>query len=315
MQQHCVAGTGVRLGIGDDAALTTVAEGCDLVTATDALVEGTHFLPGSSPRSLGHRCLAVNLSDLSAMGAKSRWATLTMALPRVDEAWVTEFAQGFAGLAEQHDVALIGGDTVRGPLHVSVTLMGEVPSGTAVTRAGAAAGDALYVTGWPGHAGAGCALLSGKLECETGADYIRHFEYPQPRVELGQALRGIASAMIDMSDGLATDLGRLLEASGVGAACEIPPLHDLERDFGKARATQLFLQGGEDYELIFTVPAAVENQIANLARKVGCQVVRLGTITDDAGTRWSNLDAEPPVTDSYTHFSDAVGTKGQDGAT
>ena len=301
------AGADVRLGIGDDAAVTVMPAGEELVTATDALMEGTHFPAGTDPRSVGHRSVAVNLSDLAAMGAMPRWATLALSLPDGDSNWVDAFATGFAAVAGEFAVTLIGGDTVRGPLGASVTLLGSIPAGTAVTRAGARAGDRIFVTGVPGWAGAGCRIRLGMLEADHPDDYLACFEYPRPQVHFGLALRGIASAMIDVSDGLATDLGRLLAASGKGASCAMPDLGRLGADFGDAEATSLFLNGGEDYELCFTVAPADVERVSALAQNQSLPLHEVGTVHDEAGLRWSRdgVEFELPA-DGFSHFAETA---------
>ncbi|MGH8179387.1 MAG: thiamine-phosphate kinase, partial [Steroidobacteraceae bacterium] len=191
----------VRLGVGDDAALLECPAGADLVAAIDTLVDGVHFPHGSPPASIGHRALAVNLSDLAAMGARPAWALLALTLPRVDEAWLSEFAAGMAALARAHDVALVGGDTTSGPLCVTVQALGYVPRSTALLRSGSAAGDALFVSGTPGDAAAGLGVEQGRVSAAgQAAAYLRErFLYPAPRLALGERLRGYASACIDVS--------------------------------------------------------------------------------------------------------------------
>ncbi len=295
LRERCAgSGAGVVLGIGDDAAVTQVPAGYELVTAVDALVEGTHFLPAAAPGSVGHRCLAVNLSDLAAMGATPLWATLSLSLPAPDRTWLTAFADAFASLAATHNVSLIGGDTVRGPLAASVTLLGTVAAGAAITRSSAAADDGIYVTGLPGQAAAGWRQAVGQLPPDTpAADRFRQcFEYPTPRVGFGIALAQLASAMIDVSDGVAPDLGRLLTASGVGATAEIPDLGCLQQEFGVATARELFLAGGEDYELCFTAPAEADSGIVALAERLDVPVARIGTVTAATGLRWQHNGAD-----------------------
>ncbi len=216
----------VVLGIGDDAALLRVPAGAELVLTTDALVEGVHFLPGAAADSLGHRALAVNLSDIAAMGASACWALLSLNLPLADESWLAAFARGFGALARQHAVALVGGNVSRGPLSITVQLAGVVPAGQALRRDGARPGHALYVSGTVGDAAAGLKVVRGELPAPAAAaDFLRQrFEYPQPRLALGAALRGLASACIDVSDGLYVDAQRLLRASGCGARIELEAL-------------------------------------------------------------------------------------------
>ena len=248
----------VRLGVGDDAALLTPAAGQELVAATDTLVAGVHFPQPSPPASLGHRALAVNLSDLAAMGARPAWALLALTLPAAEEPWLAEFAAGLDALARAHDVALVGGDTTRGPLCVTVTVLGQVPAGTALRRCGGRPGDALFVSGTPGDAAAGLALEQGRVQAapETSAYLRERFLLPQPRLALGERLRAYASACIDVSDGLLADAGKLAAASGAGAELDygrVPLSESLRAALGETRARELALTGGDDYELCFAV--------------------------------------------------------------
>src|SRR5215472_5652922 len=208
----------VHLGIGDDAALLDSPAGCDLVAAIDTLVDGVHFPHGSPPASVGHRVLAVNLSDLAAMGARPAWALLALTLPNVNEEWLSEFAAGFSDLARAYHVALVGGDTTSGPLCATVQILGHVPRSQALLRSGARPGDLVFVSGTPGDAAAGLAVEQGRLQAQAGAaSYLRkRFLYPTPRLALGKSLRGYASACIDVSDGLLGDVGKLAHASGCG---------------------------------------------------------------------------------------------------
>jgi thiamine-monophosphate kinase len=251
--------TDVRLGVGDDAALLVVPGGSELVATIDTLVAGVHFPHGSPPASIGHRALAVNLSDLAAMGARPAWGLLALTLPEPDESWLEEFANGFSNLARAHGVALVGGDTTRGPLCISVQLLGHVPTGEALTRGGGSAGDVLFVSGTCGDAAAGLAIEQGQLEAEAeGRAWLRErFLWPTPRVALGERLRGLASACIDVSDGLLADAGRLASASQVGVElvwADVALSQPLLEVLGEARARELALGGGDDYELCFTVP-------------------------------------------------------------
>jgi thiamine-monophosphate kinase len=248
----------VTLGVGDDAALLRVPVGCELVAASDTLVEGVHFPPGSPPDSIGHRALAVNLSDIAAMGARPAWALLALTLPRAEEAWLAEFAAGLGRLAHAHGVALVGGDTTRGPLTITVQLLGHVPAGEAVTRAGGRPGDVLFVSGTCGDAAAGLAIEQGQLAAPaTARNWLRaRFLWPRPRVALGERLRGLASACIDVSDGLLADAGRLASASHAGAAltyADVPLSEPLLSVLEEPRARELALTGGDDYELCFSV--------------------------------------------------------------
>ena len=278
----------VKLGVGDDAALLTVAPGCTLVAATDSLVAGVHFPPHSPPASVGHRALAVNLSDLAAMGARAAWALLALTLPKAEESWLGEFSAGFCALARAHGVALVGGDTTRGPLCVSVTLLGAVPPGKALTRAGGHPGDVLFVSGTPGDAAAGLALEQGRLQAADSArNWLRErFLLPTPRMALGERLLAYASACIDVSDGLLGDLGRLASASRAGAVLDydqLPLSQPLLEVVGEERARELALTGGDDCELCFAVPP---HNITRLLAELPPQrwgYTRIGTLRAVAG--------------------------------
>jgi thiamine-monophosphate kinase len=251
----------VRLGVGDDAALLDSPAGCDLVAAIDTLVDGVHFPRGCPAASVGHRVLAVNLSDMAAMGAKPAWALLALTLPNIDEDWLSEFAAGFSDLARAHDVALVGGDTTSGPLCATVQILGHVPRGQGMLRSGARPGDLVFVSGTPGDAAGGLAVEQGRLRASTdAATYLRkRFLYPTPRMALGKCLRGYASACIDVSDGLLGDVGKLAHASGRGVDIEykdLPISEPLLEAVGEERARELALTGGDDYELCFTVSPA-----------------------------------------------------------
>ena len=297
---------GVCLGIGDDAALTQIPDGHELVTATDSLVAGTHFLSDAPADSVGYRSLAVNLSDLAAMGARPLWASIAINLPSADRAWLESFADGFFALAERYDVALIGGDTVRGPLAVTVTVQGSLPAGTAVLRSGAAAGDIIHVTGSPGEAVVGRLLMSGEfadgdaLTPDVRTRLQDRFAFPQPRLEFGMGLRKVASAMIDVSDGLHTDLQRLLKASGKGARAVLDDLSLVTALSGAAGgevAAGYALTGGEDYELCFTVPADCEIPACET------RVTRIGEVVAGAGIECRRQGTLVAYSDSgYRHF-------------
>jgi thiamine-monophosphate kinase len=289
----------VTLGIGDDAALLQPPPGRELVVATDTLVESVHFPPGSPPASIGHRALAVNLSDLAAMGARPAWALLALTLPRCEERWLAEFAAGLGALARAHEVALVGGDTTQGPLTVSVQLLGHAPAGTALRRAGGRAGDVLFVSGTPGDAAAGLAIEQGRLVAAPAArSYLRErFLLPTPRVALGERLRAHASACIDVSDGLLGDVGKLARASQVGAQLEferLPLSPALREALGDEAAGIQALSGGDDYELCFAVPAHKVaalladlppehwsySRIGELRASAGSVVTRAGTVME-----------------------------------
>jgi thiamine-monophosphate kinase len=257
--RHCgVKRSDVRLGIGDDAALLDSPPDAQLVATVDTLVAGVHFPVGSPPASIGHRALAVNLSDLAAMGARPAWALLALTMPSAEEDWLGEFASGFSALARAHGVALVGGNTTSGPLCISVQLLGHVPRSAALLRSGGKPGDVLFVSGTPGDSTAGLALEQGRLTAASHtAKYLRErFLFPTPRVALGERLRKFATACIDVSDGLLGDASKLAQASGCGAQIEfesIPVSESLVDAVGNATARTLALTGGEDYEVCFTV--------------------------------------------------------------
>jgi thiamine-monophosphate kinase len=278
----------IRLGIGADGAVLRPAPGLELVVVTDALVSGTHFPPGIPARAIGHRALAVNLSDLAAMGATPRWATLALSLPQPDAAWVDEFAAGLLDLATATGVALVGGDTVAGPLFTVVTAAGELPAGQPAGRAGARPGDVVFVTGTPGDAVQGRLLLAD-ARADADAQRLRaRFLYPEARLAAGRALRPLASAMLDVSDGLDQDLGRLAAASGVGMALDVDllPLSPELRAVAGDRAWVQALTGGDDYELAFTVPPARAAEAMALADGAGCRITQLGVVVPGDQVTW-----------------------------
>ena len=290
------------LGVGDDAALVQPGHGMELAVSTDLLIEGRHFRAGSDARRLGHKALAVNLSDLAAMGATPRWATLALALPAADDAWLTAFAEGFYALAARFGVDLVGGDTTRGPtLAIGVTILGEVPAGRALRRAGAAPGDDVWVSGELG--GAAYALAHPKA-----AAAARRLDEPEPRVALGARLLGIASAAIDVSDGFAQDLGHILESSGVGAVVgleALPSAPELKRIHDKKQKTRMMLSGGDDYELVFTAPAKHRETLAALAKELALPLTRVGAI-EKGNPVLSIVDRHKkpvPVEPGFDHFA------------
>lgn len=287
----------VRMGIGDDAAITRVPASVDLVIATDALVAGTHFPANTPPRSIGHRALAVNLSDLAAMGAEPLWCTLALTLPEVDADWIGEFATGFFALAEQHGIALIGGDTVRGPLAVSVTVHGSVPQDAGVRRSGANPGELIFVTGSPGLAVTGLQQLQNGSSGAKEPDALEKFLYPAPRVREGLDLRDIATAMIDVSDGLAIDAQRLLATSHIGADFDIAPLLDADNI-----AAEQVLAGGDDYELLFCVAPDRHAELLSCAQDWACALTQIGVTSTAAEITWrsGNVSCVPP--DGFVHF-------------
>lgn len=298
----------VVLGIGDDAALLTVPAEHELVVTTDMLVGGVHFPEATDPQSIGHKALAVNLSDLAAMGATPAWFTLTISLPQADAAWLQSFAQGMFSLARQHQVVLVGGDTTRGPLTLSVQAMGFVPRRQALTRTGAKPGDRIYVTGHLGDAALGLLLLQGRLQMpeEYQRLVVERLNRPLPRVAAGLALRGVASACIDVSDGLVADIGHILEASQAGARVQLNrlPLSLAYDSVFEQIGWEPALSGGDDYELCFTVPVEHDEELRKAAARFGVPCVQIGEIESHPGLRL--VDAQgalysPKIT-GYDHF-------------
>lgn len=275
----------VMLGIGDDAAVLAVPPDRELVVTVDNLVAGVHFPPEFAAEAVGHRALAVSLSDLAAMGAEPAWVLLALTLPEADEPWLDGFSRGFFALARRHGVALVGGNMARGPLDIGVTAHGLVRKGEALTRKGAQPGDLIYITGAPGDAAAGLKLLQAGHRDYTHP-CLKRFAYPEPRLAEGASLRSIASACIDVSDGLLADLGHLLEARGFGArvALEKLPLSDeLRALHGTEEARRLALTGGDDYELCFTVHANRAAVAEARLQELGCPVTCIGTVEGQAG--------------------------------
>lgn len=281
-----IARDDVVLGVGDDAALTRLAPDRQLVACSDTLVAGVHFPLDTAPEDLGWKSLAVNLSDLAAMGAAPAWALLALTLPRADARFVERFADGFAALARAHEVALVGGDTTQGPLSVTVTALGMVPAGEALTRGGARVGDGVFVTGILGDAAG--ALHQLQNHATPASTLLARLNRPEPRVAEGMALRGIANACIDVSDGLLADLGHVCAASGVGAELDadaVPLSPALTAAFDPATCRELALTGGDDYELCFTAPVSREKEIAAKLEQAGCRAPRIGRIVAGAGVR------------------------------
>ena len=276
----------VRVGIGDDAAIVTPTPGMALAVSVDMLVEGRHFLRGTDPGRLGHKTLAVNLSDLAAMGATPRYALLAGALPDADERWLAAFSAGLFALAQTYAVDIIGGDTTKGPRNLCVTVIGEVSADDALTRGGAQVGDDIYVSGTLGDAALALAALEGRTTLDDDALRVarERLEAPQPRVRLGETLRGSASAAIDVSDGLTGDLAHVVEASHAGATIDLDALpcstalsdklHGDERDL----ALRCLLAGGDDYELLFTAEPRHRERIAAIARDLALPLTRIGAV-------------------------------------
>jgi thiamine-monophosphate kinase len=305
------ARTDVLLGVGDDAALLAVPPGRVLVAATDTLVEGRHFLAGTPPGSIGHNALAVNLSDLAAMGAEPAWALLSLSLPSPDESWLEQFAGGLLALADSFGVALVGGDTVRGPLVVTVEVLGFVEPTRALRRSGARPGDLLYVSGWPGESAAGLEILrrTGRFD-ETADPLVRRHLFAEPRVALGRELGGLASAAMDVSDGLLGDLRKLCAASGAGATLELeslPVSAALRARCTPAECEHWVLAGGDDYELLFTAPASAQAAIESLDRDAAAggrpRLTRIGRIEAGQAVRCTRAGRAVDVAEAgFDHF-------------
>ncbi len=296
------------LGGGDDCALLAPAPGMQLATSCDMLVEGRHFLSTVAPDRLGHKALAVNLSDLAACGAAPLAFTLALAMPRADEAWLEGFSRGLLALADAHACELVGGDTTQGPLNICISVFGEVPAGQALLRSGARARDDLYVSGTLGDARLALEAFRGTLDLsgETLAKVRVAMELPQPRVALGIALRGVATSAIDVSDGLLGDLAHLLRRSGVGVRLDVDALPRSAQLAAQPLAVQreCTLAGGDDYELLFTAPASRATAVRVAAAAVGVAVSRIGGIEPEPGLRL--IDAHggsvADVWGSFDHF-------------
>ena len=298
------------LGVGDDAALLRPSAGMELAVSCDMLVAGRHFLPDADPRQLGWKTLAVNLSDMAAMGAQPHWALLSIALPQADELWLSGFSQGFFECAESFNVDLVGGDTTRGPLAMSVTILGEVPLGKALRRDGACNGDHIWVSGRLGDAALALSALQGRVELDDAELHgcLPALHKPQPRVALGLALRGIASAAIDISDGLYGDLGHILERSGVGAElhlAELPCSAALGAHMGEDVGLHCLLAGGDDYEVCFTASPGFEPDISTLGSSLGLPLTRIGQIVEGSGIRLLDEQGQPMVFEGggFDHFA------------
>ncbi len=295
------------LGVGDDCALLQVSEGHVLAVSSDMLVSGTHFFPDTDPYQLGHKTLAVNLSDLAAMGATPKWATLALSLSDADEDWLERFSAGFFALAQQYGVDLVGGDTTRGPLNLCVTIMGEVPVAQALRRDGAQLGDDVWVSGKLGDAALALAHMQGNLVLSE-QDYAAcasALHSPQPRVALGVALRGIAHSAIDVSDGLVADLGHILERSAVRAELslvELPVSEVLRRH--TAQLVRCALAGGDDYELCFTAAIQQRASIAGISTRLALPLTRIGRIVAGSGYVVHDADGLPIQLQNggYEHF-------------
>jgi len=299
----------VVCGIGDDAAVIVPPAGRELVVSVDTLVSGVHFFPEMDPVALGYKALAVNLSDLAAMGSDPAWTTLALTIPALDTVWLEGFASGFAELANRYSVNLIGGDLTRGPLSITVQVMGYCESGLSIKRNGARVGDDIYISGYPGEAGYALSVLKDKPEnyfdCCTHC--LERLLKPVPRVELGRMIRGAAHAAIDISDGLAADLGHIVSASAVGAEITLdsipvrPPLSGMQEH---ERLWNLILSSGDDYELCFTVPEARREQMDAIMNLLEFPLARIGKITAAEGIRFLQTDGSEyhlPKT-GFMHF-------------
>jgi thiamine-monophosphate kinase len=305
------------LGVGDDCALIQVNPGEELAVSTDMLIAGRHFHRDVDPAKLGHKALAVNLSDMAAMGATPRWATLALALPEANAAWLEPFARGFLQLAKRYRIDLIGGDTTRGPLTICVQIMGEVPAGAALRRDGAQPGDEIWVSGQLGDAALVLAHLDHSivLEPHEVAMYVSRLHEPAPRVGLGRALLGVAHSCIDISDGLAADLGHILERSQVAAVVElarVPRSRLIDRKLPTPVALRALLAGGDDYELCFTAPPERRGEILQIGKRVGIALTTVGRI--EAGSGLAVLDEADQAVDigvtGWDHFGASARASG-----
>lgn len=300
----------VALGIGDDCALLRPSTGMQMAISSDMLVEGRHFFPNANPYQLGHKCLAVNLSDLAAMGAKPVAFTLALSLPQASPTWLAEFSAGLFALADTHNCTLIGGDTTKGPLTICITIFGEIPTGQALLRNAAQVGDDIWVSGTLGDAKLALAAYQNELNLDSTslADAAIRLHTPTPRVTLGLALRDVASAAIDISDGLVGDLGHILQASKVGAVLDADAL-----PFGtnlaqqpQALRYQYALTGGDDYELCFTAPITQRDTVLAAARNTATPVTRIGVIEATSGLRLVNTHGPVVIPgNSFDHFLSA----------
>ena len=304
----------VELGIGDDCALLSVPENKTLAVSVDVLVSGVHFPEQTAAEDIGYKSLAVSLSDLASMGAEPAWVTLAITLPQLDETWLNKFCEGFFGLANRYNVQLVGGDTTTGPLVITTQVGGYVGRNHGLRRSGAKAGDLVYVTGTVGEAGLGLQLLQGKLELpaqytKLSNKLIERLNRPTPRIEIGKALLGTATAAIDVSDGVAADLNHILEMSYVGARLEVEklPVSECFADiFRQAGGWEQALAAGDDYELLFTAPQGSEGKLQQIAEEYTCNITCIGQIEEQRGLRCyseNNLLALKHM--GYEHFKES----------
>jgi thiamine-monophosphate kinase len=301
-------GSSAALGVGDDCALLTPSSGTQLAISTDMLVEGRHFFPNADPEKLGHKCLAVNLSDLAAMGAKPLAFTLALSLPDARREWLSPFSTGLLALADQYACELIGGDTTKGPLNICITIFGELPIGLALRRDASQAGDDVWVSGTLGDARLALAGYRNETNLDASAleAAAQRMHAPTPRISLGLALRGVAHAAIDISDGLIGDLGHILKRSNVGATLHVdklPPGPMLARQSQEMRR-HFTLAGGDDYELCFTAPTFAREAVLAAAVASSTAVTRIGTIDASPGLRLTDADGAPLdlKLKSFDHF-------------
>ena len=305
-QRNQIARKDVSQGIGDDCACVSVPDGYELAITVDTLIEGVHFPVGTSAHAIGFKSLAVNLSDLAAMGAEPAWVSLAISLPKDDAEWLNSFAEGFFALAQTLNVQLIGGDTTRGPLSITIQAHGFIPRGQAITRGGAKPGDYICVTGTLGEPGLELLRLGGKPQTHTA---LNRLNYPEPRVAAGMALRGVASAAIDISDGLIADLGHILDASGVGARLtleDIPLPQSLREDQDPAKMLELALTAGDDYELCFTIPERQIDTVNALQYQLNLPIKHIGNIQEQPGLRMHRQDGVPLEISAggFDHFAE-----------
>jgi len=302
---------GVILGIGDDAAILKPAEGEELLFTTDTLTSGVHFPAETPPGAIGHKALAVNLSDIAAMAGQARWFTLALSLPEPDSAWLSAFSDGLFTLAKQYGVSLVGGDTTRGPLSITLSVIGTIPEKRAIRRSTARPGDVIYITGQPGMAALGLAAINDEValsdrELSTCRNKL---DYPQPRLLEGHFLRDYASSMIDVSDGLVSDLSHILQASGCGAVIDLESLKNClpaAADIAYSRVIEAALYGGDDYELLFTVAASKVLKLEQSWQHTFSPLTQIGEITKDEGMllKESNGQHKKIVAGGYNHFHD-----------
>ena len=301
----------VRIGIGDDGALLRPAAGRDLITVVDTLVEGVHYPLNLGAADIAWRAVAVNLSDIAAMGARPRWMTLALTLREADPDWLADFSDGLFAAAAEHDVSLVGGDTTRGrQVVVSIQITGDVDPERVLTRSGAKAGERIYISGTLGDAAAGLELLqSGAVSSDTARELVDRFRRPSARIALAQAIAPLASAAIDVSDGLYADTLKLLQASGAGGRIEVDALPlsaALRAEFDAERARQFALAGGDDYELCFTLPAEEEYRLSEIALQQNVRLTRVGIVTEGVGLDCTDNGAPFAYRDAgYRHFDAA----------